>query len=474
MPVSLTPSQRNSSFQDISEEKPSPSSSRRKSIIRPRSVLTDVSDDSSIDSSRVTERNMRKVDLEPRVNATLAWLNISGNKIGSGGAKDLANVLFRNSSLTYLDISRQIKGKKVGPEGAREIAAALALNRLTLPSDGLAGRDYEPLEQEQGDNNVSRCQLKTLRCARNNIGFEGCRHLASSLLSNQTLTELDIGDVNYITIAGATQLANAITSSKSTGLVWLTIGEFRLPTKALRGDRCVYNRIKSLQRQKLREIYLRKQQLYDERMKKNTFQVGLEVLRNTIKETKDVAIKTLGEIVHPHETNEMDDEDGQNTEERPVNMSPKRPSRIVNLFRRHVDLKNSDEMETIENPFHSSLDLPMTPIKDDKPRSISPRVEQGHKTSPSDGFMGRNSIRDQFPTRLEPISLFPRSLHLRKIQSLNITSSAFTSSSEHGMNDEMAVVVGSLLQKNYNLDYLRLAEANLPILELLVRPFLLL
>ena len=73
--------------------------------------------------------------------------------------------------------------------------------------------------------------------ARNNIGFEGCRHVASALLHNRTLTELDIGGVNYLTIAGSMQLAQAICYHKYTKLAWLTVGERRLPIAALIGDR---------------------------------------------------------------------------------------------------------------------------------------------------------------------------------------------------------------------------------------------
>lgn len=217
---------------------------------------------------------MQQISNEDRVfNHTLQRLQLPGNKISSAGAKDLANVLLLNSSITYLDISRQIKNKKIGPDGAREIASALRVDNLTK----------------------SLCQLTTLKCARNNIGFEGCRHIASALLSNTTLTELDLGDVNYITIAGAMQLAQAIMFNQMSRLAWLTVGEYRLPVSVLLGDRKVYNEtVQEEERRKYLMKLEKRRQLRrerDEMTRRNVLQIGIESIVSTIKHTTTAFVK---------------------------------------------------------------------------------------------------------------------------------------------------------------------------------------
>jgi hypothetical protein len=141
-------------------------------------------------------------------NTSITDLNISGNRIGAGGAAYLAKGLSENSTLRYLDVGYQKKGYKIGPEGAHKFA-----DWLGSPT----------------------CKLLTFRCARNNIGFEGCRHISSALFRNTHLRELDIGGVNYITIAGALQLGQAIKCNKASHLTWLTVGEHRIPINPLIG-----------------------------------------------------------------------------------------------------------------------------------------------------------------------------------------------------------------------------------------------
>ena len=161
-------------------------------------------------------------------NRTLKRLDLSGNAVGSKGCKALAEALRFNSSITYLDLSFQTKGKKVGADGATALATLLHLKHKK--------------------SNKDMSSLETLRLARSNIGFEGCRHLASALMSNCTLTELDIGHINYIGISGAMQLGQAIACSPESRLAWLTVGSHRLPISVLLGDRRQYAFVSSVVR----------------------------------------------------------------------------------------------------------------------------------------------------------------------------------------------------------------------------------
>jgi len=56
-------------------------------------------------------------------------------------------------------------------------------------------------------------------------------------LVNSRLKELDLGGINYLSIAGAMQLGQAL--SHNSTMEWLTVGEHRLPLMALRGQQRV-------------------------------------------------------------------------------------------------------------------------------------------------------------------------------------------------------------------------------------------
>ena len=99
-----------------------------------------------------------------------------------------------------------MKGKKISSEGATAVSRLLR---------------------------NSQSSLRVLKCARNNIGFEGVRHVAAALLMNNTLFELDLGGINYMTIAGAVQLGQALAANVT--VEWLKVGEHRISISAIRG-----------------------------------------------------------------------------------------------------------------------------------------------------------------------------------------------------------------------------------------------
>ena len=143
----------------------------------------------------------------------LVKLSLAKNGIGTKGACALADVIGARdetdvyvSSLTYLDLNRQTKGKKIYSFGASELARALR---------------------------NANCRITTLKIGRNNIYFEGIRHISASLYVNTTLTDLDVGGIQYFNIAGAMHLAQAIENNQH--LKYVTCGDFRIPVFDVKG-----------------------------------------------------------------------------------------------------------------------------------------------------------------------------------------------------------------------------------------------
>ena len=136
----------------------------------------------------------------------LELLDLSHNCIEPLGAKAIAEAFAESSTLTHLDVNRQVKGKKIGEIGCTELARLLK---------------------------YPKSSLRVLKVARNNIGFEGCRHLAGALFMNSRLRELDIGGINYLSLAGALQMGSAVCYHAN--LEVLIVGEHKLPLMALRG-----------------------------------------------------------------------------------------------------------------------------------------------------------------------------------------------------------------------------------------------
>ena len=138
-----------------------------------------------------------------RDNTVLKSIDLSSNFLGPQGACELARGLISNNTLETLNVNSQMM--KIGPEGAIQLSRL-----LRIKSSG----------------------LRVLRVAHNDIGFEGCRHLAGALLVNTSLYELDMGGINYITMGGARQLGQAIVHNVT--LEWLMVGAHRLPLSILK------------------------------------------------------------------------------------------------------------------------------------------------------------------------------------------------------------------------------------------------
>lgn len=323
-------------------------------------LFNDSLDSSSPRRSRYTKRDfdaesrdtvgspMEANPIAAKYNQSLLVLLLSNNSISAAGGKYLAQALCWNSTLKELDISYQLKSKKVGSEGAREFAFAL-----------------------RGESVKSRCQLEVLRMARNNIGFEGCRHLASALSVNTTLTELDIGNINYISVAGARQLGEALVNCTTSRLQWLTVGDYRFPISVISGDKWMYYNGYSAQEESITSS--------------SSIQSSTGIVNNLSLAWNHMA-QSFGHLTH------------------------------------------SDAFVDTEQP----LSLP----------NVS------HST---------------------PISLFPSKLSIKVARKSKKMEQVGNNRdiSEHGMNDEFAVVVGNLLKNNRSLLYLQLSSCVLPIQKLI-------
>jgi hypothetical protein len=278
-----------------------------------------------------------------KYNTTIQELNLSGNRIGAAGASFLAKGLSGNSTMLHLDVGYQKKGFKIGPEGAHRLA-----DWLGSPT----------------------CKLLTFKCARNNIGFEGCRHISSALFRNSRLRELDIGGVNYITIAGALQLGQAIKCNKASHLAWLTVGEHRVPINPLIG-------------------------------------------RNSYRSSVDHELATL---------------------------------RLLSSG--SFAASSSIVMETDAK----------APAKDDEIPAEIESVINERETNESPSIEHSGSRQDI------------HAVHIHRIQTeeaQQYRDKAFVSTTRHGMEDELGVVVATLITHNRTLEYLQIEDAKLPIQKLI-------
>lgn len=165
--------------------------------------------------------------------STLTYLNISRNILGIQGVKQLCDALLSNSSLLYFDISRQRLKGKFGTEGCNYIAKLITDRVLSL---------------------------EVLRMGRNRIGLEGCRRIAEAVLireravadinedgCDQRSTALRALDMSFnkVSVEGAIQLATMLTPTANPTVVYrleaLALGSRVLPLSVLIKDADSYS-----------------------------------------------------------------------------------------------------------------------------------------------------------------------------------------------------------------------------------------
>ena len=139
-------------------------------------------------------------------------LNLDNNEIGVEGAKELAEALETNTSLTTVILSNN----GIGDRGAIALATALRANHtlksLDLSNNGIGDRGANMLADALGTNDTLK--IKSLNLGNNDIGDRGAIALAGALGTNKTLTTLNL-TANDIGEEGAIALATALGTNKT-------------------------------------------------------------------------------------------------------------------------------------------------------------------------------------------------------------------------------------------------------------------
>ncbi|RIB24037.1 hypothetical protein C2G38_2169644 [Gigaspora rosea] len=121
-------------------------------------------------------------------NNTLEILNLWNNNLGVEGGKTLADVLCENTTLTSLDLY----DNNLESEGIRALANALFKNTtltfLNLGCNNLKSEEGKALADALCEN----VTLTSLNLSVNDLGFEGGKALANALCKNTTLTFLNL------------------------------------------------------------------------------------------------------------------------------------------------------------------------------------------------------------------------------------------------------------------------------------------
>ncbi|RIB23395.1 kinase-like domain-containing protein [Gigaspora rosea] len=175
-------------------------------------------------------------------NSTLTFLCLHDNNLGPEGGKALADALCKNFTLTSLNLILN----KLGPEGGKALADALCKNSTLTSLDN----NDNNLESEGGrtlaDALCKNSSLIYLKLGYNNLGLKGGKALANALCKNSTLTSLDLRHNNFGSEVGKA-LADAL--CKNYTLKDLYLSENNLGSeggKALADAVCKISTLKNL------------------------------------------------------------------------------------------------------------------------------------------------------------------------------------------------------------------------------------
>jgi Ran GTPase-activating protein (RanGAP) involved in mRNA processing and transport len=148
-------------------------------------------------------------------NTTLTELNLSDNQIEAEGVQVIADVLKTNTTLTKL----HLWDNQIGDEGAKAIAGALETN-TTLTEldlrDNIGNAGAKAIANALETNTT----LTRLYLLENQIGNEGVHAIFNALKTNTTLTELYLED-NQIGAEGVQAIADALEKNTNTTLTKL-------------------------------------------------------------------------------------------------------------------------------------------------------------------------------------------------------------------------------------------------------------
>ena len=144
-------------------------------------------------------------------------LILTGTEIGDEGAKALSKALASNSSLTSINLNRNIigdTGTKIGDEGAKALSKVIASNS-SLTSIYLFGNNIgDKGAKALGKALSSNSSLTSTNLRENNIGDEGAMALGEAFVTNSSLTKINLWN-NNIGDMGAKALSLALASNSS-------------------------------------------------------------------------------------------------------------------------------------------------------------------------------------------------------------------------------------------------------------------
>lgn len=140
-----------------------------------------------------------------KVNTTITFINLCGNKIGDEGCLSLAMALETCTSITSIDVAMN----RIGDDGCLSLAKALETNstitNMNLENNIIGDEGCSSLFKAL-DTNVA---LSTINLGQNSIGDEGCLSFAKSLKTNTTITAIHLNG-NSIGAKGCSWLADAL------------------------------------------------------------------------------------------------------------------------------------------------------------------------------------------------------------------------------------------------------------------------
>jgi Ran GTPase-activating protein (RanGAP) involved in mRNA processing and transport len=245
----------------------------------------------------ISEEQLIKLLATLKGNNTLTHLDLSSNKIGSLGAKHIADFLEVNNTLTHLDLSYN----DIGNFWHKELFTVLEVNN-TLTHLDLSNNNIGSLGENQiADFLKANNTLTHLNLSCNKIGNLGEKYIADSLKVNNTLTHLDlshndIGSHGYNGIVAALEVNKILTHldlnhNKIGNLEEKHLADFLKENKALTHLNLSHNRIRRLGEKEIANF-----------LKENNTLTHLDLSHGNIKSLSDngllAALKVNNTLTH--------------------------------------------------------------------------------------------------------------------------------------------------------------------------------
>ena len=124
-------------------------------------------------------------------NALLSMLNLAGTSLGVEGIVYIAEGLYENSSVVYLNVANNTIGAR-GAEILAKVAAKSKLIELNLSGNRIGNEGVDYVSALLGGTYEGGCSIVKLDLSKNEITSKGAGKIYSSLKTNGTLTHLNL------------------------------------------------------------------------------------------------------------------------------------------------------------------------------------------------------------------------------------------------------------------------------------------